>query len=172
MILIIALFFLALWVLCKKTSNPLQDWCNALLNAALRMHPTDTRVKQARRAIRSVDIDTVENMVNHQRNTVRRGKFDRKQGHLFIGMVHRDGAPLPMGIIKGILVHEVAHAGLPDGKHSDEWRAFYLLLLDVATNCLGWEISLECSSCKFYGVCHPKQCPLCAWKKCAPKLTG
>lgn len=166
MILQIALVGMAFWVLREHTPNPLQEWCDHLLDAALRKHPHDPRFQKARAAINAVMIDSPDDMVNYDRKTVRRGRFDRQQGMLYIGVVRHTGKPLPDDLIKGILVHEAAHAALDTGKHSSEWQDVYLALLRVATQDLGWKILLECSSCKFYGVCSPTQCPLCAWKAC------
>jgi len=156
----------AVWAVYSRTPNVLQQWADDLLDAALSKFPDDPRLHKARASIRAVEVDAPEDMINYTRKTVRRGKFDRPRGVLYIGMVSPKGIPLPLEVVKGILVHEVAHAALDEGKHSLEWQDVYVRLLKVATADLKWNITLECSSCKFYGVCDSMQCPLCAWKAC------
>lgn len=140
---------------------PLRAMADELLRAALQRYPADPQVQVAMRTIRAVEPDSPEDMVNHARKTVRRGKFDRATGVLKIATARHTGQPLPDGVVRGILVHEVAHAALPSGAHSPEWREVYLRLLRVATEDLGWHVSLECSACTFYGVCAAAQCPRC-----------
>lgn len=175
MLLWILLMALTAWAivlhcLLEPDSPNLQRLCDELLTAARARYPSDERITTAQDVITRVGADSTEGMVNYARKTVRRGKFDRATGTLLIGTVHRNGRPLHPTIVRGVLVHEVAHAGLPDGKHSEEWRDLYLKLLKVATEDLRWEIQLECSSCKFYGMCGSEDCPKCTWKACKRRL--
>lgn len=143
-----------------------------LLRAAMARFPDDARFHVARRSIRRVVPDSPEDMVNHTRKTVRRGKFDRARGVLYIGTRRPNGTPLPPGVVRSIVVHEVAHAALTQGAHDDAWRDVYLRLLDVATADLGWAVSLECSSCRLYGLCSRSQCPACSWVPCKLRSSG
>ena len=166
-LLVLALVLgLAVWAWWAHTGNMLQLWCDDLLRAALDKHPHDSRLQKARDSILFVSIDSPEDMINYDRMTIRRGRFDRSRGVLYIGMVNHKGKALPTDIVKGILVHEVAHAALNTGKHSSEWQEIFAMLLRVATQELGWNITLECSSCRFYGLCDTMHCPKCAWKEC------
>ena len=91
---------------------------------------------------------------------VRRGHFERSTGTLLI-------APgLPADVEAGVIAHELAHAACRGGEHGKEWRTAYRILLQVATEQLGWPIKLECSACRLYGICTVTQCPLCDWKRC------
>lgn len=122
---------------------------------------------KARLAIRDVRPLPIHLTLNPKRRTHKRGWFDRKQGILYIATHAPNGKPLPDAVISGVLVHEVAHACLDSGAHSAEWKNVYVDLLNIATHQLGWAITLECSSCPMYGLCHASECPLCAWKRCA-----
>lgn len=109
-------------------------------------------------------------MVDRVRRTVKRGRLDRGTGTMYIAMQRHDGTPLPPAVVNGILVHEVAHACMGTGAHSDEWRRMFVRLLDVATRVLRWPVMLECSSCPMYKLCDKSAaCPLCAWKECPKK---
>ena len=143
---------------------------DSLLSAALARHPTTRELQGARRAITAVRAFPPEELVDPNRKTVRRGKFSRGDGVLYLATQRPDGTPLPPEVVAGVLVHEVAHAATA-GSHSAEWRDMYLALLRVATEDLGWKVALECSSCKFYGVCHEYQCPRCAWVQCRQIMT-
>lgn len=136
-----------------------------LLRAAAARHPDDARISRAAAAVLDVQPLT-EDLVDQEKRTVRRGKFERDVGVLRLATTRSNGTDLPPAIVRGILVHEVAHAGLPDGRHTPEWRDLFVKLLRVATDDLGWDVLLECGSCKFYGVCSADECPRCAWKPC------
>lgn len=99
------------------------------------------------------------------RRTVRRGWFDRQARVLYVALEGRHGEPLPRGVVAGVLVHEIAHACLGSGAHSEEWRDTYILLLRVATEVLGWHVRLEAGSCRLYGVCGAWQCPRCSFTR-------
>ena len=119
-------------------------------------------------AVRHVREFPRDDMVDSVRRTVRRGKYDRTTGTIYVAITSQTGVPLPRAVIAGIIAHEVAHAASV-GTHLDEWRAAYLAMLDLATKVLGWKVMLECSSCGMYKVCAPEQCPMCDWKVCAAK---
>jgi hypothetical protein len=105
-------------------------------------------------------------LVNHHRRTVRRGRFSRSDGVVYIATVHADGTtPLPSDVVAGYLVHEVAHA-VAGPHHSMQWREAFLALLHIATSRLGWRVTLECGACPSYGVCEAYQCPACEWGAC------
>lgn len=167
-IVLIALVAVALHVI-HRHETPLHCMAHDLLHAARQRYPDDPRLDRGLSAVTWVG--TLEDgLINYQRNTVRRGKFDRHNGHLRIAREGHKGKPLPLSVVHGILVHEVAHACLEDGKHSPEWSRLYAQLLRVATEDLGWDVQLECSTCKFYGVCSAQDCPLCSQKAC-PKYS-
>lgn len=134
-----------------------------LLAAAAARWPWDARLHRARQAIRGVERFDDKDMVNWERMTVRRGKFFRDSGILRLSTTRHDGRELDPAIVRGVLVHEVAHAALDDGKHSPAWRDMYVRLLQVATQDLGWDVSLERGSCPYYGVCERHECPRCRW---------
>lgn len=154
----------------REPESP-KELASALLDAAARRHPDDPRLRLARHSIREVHADSAASgMVNLERKTVRRGKFDRLTGNLYVSVVNSAGAPLPMQVVRNVVVHEVAHAAMQDGRHSPEWREMYVALLRVATEDLGWQVSLGCSSCRFYRVCRARDCPLCVRTACrAPR---
>ena len=120
------------------------------------------------RAVRRVEEFPRDDMVDPVRRTVRRGKYDRNTGTVYVATTSQTGVPLPRAVIAGIIAHELGHAASV-GNHLDEWRNAYLAMLDLATRVLGWKVMLECSSCGMYKVCTPEQCPACDWKVCAPK---
>lgn len=143
-----------------------------LLRAARARHPDDCGLRRASRAIRGVQLaDDDPDMVNWERMTVRRGRFDRERGVLHVTTRRPDGRPLHPGIVRGVIVHEVAHAAQADGKHSDAWRGTYVRLLRVATEDLGWPVALECSACRYYGVCARDDCPACARVRCRTRVS-
>lgn len=166
-----AMAVLAVWL--HRETESLPDLVSALLDAAIRRHPNDSRLRLARDSIRQVHADSdASGMLNLERKTVRRGKFNRLTGDMHVSVVNSAGVPLPRHVVRNIVVHEVAHAAITDGRHSPEWRDVYVALLRVATEDLGWHVSLECSSCRFYRVCGTRDCPLCAPKACrAPRST-
>ena len=163
----------ATWLLLAHASDSPGHLAAELLDAALCRHPHDPRVRLARRSIRRVHADSEPaDMVNRARMTVRRGKFDRCTGDLHVSVVNSAGSPLPPAVVRNAVVHEVAHAGMPDGRHSEQWRDMYVALLRVATEDLGWSVALECSACRFYRVCGARDCPRCARMACrAPRST-
>lgn len=164
---------LATWLVHAHADESPGRLVDELLDAALRRHPDDPRLRLARRSVREVRADSVaSDMLNPARMTVRRGKFDRSTGVLNVSVVNAAGAPLPRGVVLNVVVHEVAHAAMPDGRHSPEWRDMYVALLRVATEDLGWQVTLECSSCRFYRVCGARDCPMCARKACRATRTG
>lgn len=117
-------------------------------------------------AVRHVDEFPRNDMVDAVRRTVRRGKYDRSSGTVYVATTSQTGVPLPPAVISGIIAHELAHAATV-GTHLEEWRTAYVAFLDIATRVLGWKVMLECSSCGMYNVCSPAQCPKCDWKVCA-----
>jgi hypothetical protein len=111
-------------------------------------------------------------IVDHVRKTVRRGKYARSDGTIYVALKRRNAEDLPLDVVVGILVHEVAHA-LTSGSHTAEWRDMFSALLRTATEDLGWTVRLECSACKTYGICQPQQCPKCDWDECrSPRGPG
>lgn len=104
-------------------------------------------------------------IVDHVRETVRRGKYARSSGTIYVALKRRNLEPLSPDVVAGILVHEVAHA-LTSGSHTPEWREMYIKLLRTATEDLGWTVRLECGACKSYQICQPHQCPRCDWDEC------
>lgn len=161
---------LAAWALLGHTNRSVDPDLDAqardLLRAARGAYPDDPRFATATAVVRRVLPDESRDIVNLERRTVRRGRFDRASGVLHIGTVRPDGSALPREVVRGILAHELAHAALPDGKHSDSWRDAYTKLLQVATERLGWSVVLECGACRFYGVCDAGSCPLCDRQAC------
>lgn len=147
----------------KETfATNMKGWVDELVRAFMAVDPHHARI--AREAIRDVqDFDDAD-MINYERRTVRRGKFDRQSGTLHICTRRPNGQPLPLNIVRGVLVHEVAHAALADGRHSPEWRDMFVKLLNVATG-LGWDVALECSACAYYGLCGT-ECPKCTRIPC------
>jgi hypothetical protein len=71
----------------------------------------------------------------------------------------------------GIMLHELAHSN--GWNHDDTWRDCFLYFINLATQKLGWEVSLKCpTSCKNYQVCEKSQCEYCDWinfENCAKK---
>lgn len=71
----------------------------------------------------------------------------------------------------GIMLHELAHSN--GWEHDDAWRDCFLYFINIATQKLGWIVSLKCpTSCKNYQVCEKSQCELCDWvnfENCAKK---
>lgn len=162
--MIVILFLLAAFVITRHRTELFTPPDLRTLVRDLQGASQDPRVRNAR--VTDVVPDSLQDMVNHARKTVRRGKYDRSSGVMNIGLQKRDGSPLPDAVVRGIVVHELAHAALDDGRHSAEWRDLYISLLRVATEQLGWDVALECSACSFYGVCHASQCPRCAVMPC------
>lgn len=117
----------------------------------------------AERRISAVRELPVTEMLNPVRRTVRRGKFSRQDGVIYVATKRHDGTPLPPAIVNGYLIHEVAHA-ISGAQHSSTWLATYEALLRLATVKLGWEVVLERGACKMYGVCDPVQCLECTTK--------
>lgn len=134
-----------------------------LLDAFSKRSPEKARI--AKGAITAVHEFDDPDMIDYARRTVRRGKFDRHSGTLHICTTRPNGTTLPTNIVRGVLVHEVAHAALADGRHTPEWRALFIELLNVATADLGWDVALECSACAFYGMCG-SECPKCTRIPC------
>lgn len=120
-------------------------------------------------AVRHVKEFPLDDMVDVARRTVRRGRYDRTSGTIYVATTSQTGVPLPRAVIAGTVAHELAHAATV-GNHLDEWRNAYLAMLELATRDLGWKVLLECSSCGMYKVCAPEQCPRCDWKVCAAKV--
>lgn len=143
----------------------LKGWADELLRAAAAQDPTDAYVATARSAITAVVEFDDKDMINYERRTVRRGKFDRTNGVMHVSTRRPDGTTLPAAVVRGVLVHEVAHAALPTGQHTAEWRELFVRLLRVATEDLGWEVALECSACAYYGLCAD-ECPKCTRIQC------
>jgi hypothetical protein len=50
--------------------------------------------------------------------------------------------------------------------HNSSWLDAYIFYLQVATEELGMNVSLECSDCTRYGVCYRAMCPRCSWARC------
>lgn len=169
--LVVALVLLVLWRRTETFKScqglDLTALVDELLRASTSLVPESARV--AREAIKRVEEFDDADMVNYERRTVRRGKFDRQSGTLHICTRRPNGQPLPANIVKGVLVHEVAHATLADGRHSPEWRDMFIKLLNVATRDLGWDVALECSACAYYGLCGA-ECPKCTRIPC--KING
>lgn len=140
------------------SSLSLSAMVDQLLAAYAARSPQTARL--ARDSITGVQEFDDADMVNYERRTVRRGKFDRQSGTLHICTRRPNGLPLPPNIVRGVVVHEVAHAALADGRHTPEWRDMFVQLLNVATQDLGWDVALECSACAFYGLCGT-ECPKC-----------
>jgi hypothetical protein len=115
--------------------------------------------------VRGVELFPLDEMADPVRKTVRRGKYNRLSGVVYVAVTSHTGVPLPRDVVAGVVAHELAHAATV-GDHHDEWRAAYVQLLAVATERLGWSVRLECSSCPFYKVCGNAQCPRCTWKTC------
>jgi hypothetical protein len=96
------------------------------------------------------------------------GTFNKQTGCLLM----RDLKDVKtLGEQLGIMLHELAHSNGFD--HDDTWRDCFLYFINVATQKLGWIVSLKCpTSCKNYQVCEKSQCELCDWvnfESCAKK---
>lgn len=147
----------------QKARHPLQPLLDDLIDRAAATNP---RFEAVRALITKIDDFPPDQLVDARRKTVRRGKLDRENGVLYIATTRPDGSPLPPGVVKGVLIHEVAHAATRNGNHTAEWRDAYVFLLRLATEQMGWDVTLECSSCRYYGVCGPGHCPSCTWMAC------
>lgn len=123
--------------------------------------------------VRGVEPFPLAEMTDPVRNTVRRGKYNRVTGVVYVSLTTAAGKPLHRDVVAGVIAHELAHAATV-GEHGDAWREAYVKMLRIATDRLGWTVRLECSSCPFYSVCERDQCPLCSWKTaCRPAaVTG
>ena len=157
----------------KEPECNLRQMAKDLVEAARTRYPSI--VVAGRKGIVDVRPLPETEIVDHVRKTVRRGKYARSDGTIYVALKRRNSEELPLDIVTGILVHEVAHA-LTSGSHTAEWRDVYIMLLRTATEDLGWTVRLECGACKNYGICEPHQCPRCDWDQCrsppAVKWTG
>lgn len=153
----------SLWATVPAREAELSKMVRELLDAARARYPEDARFRTP--TIRDVRPFPPEDLVDHARGTVRRGKFVHSTGIMYVATHRANGRPLDPSIIAGVVVHEVAHAIAGRG-HTDMWRSVYESLLRVATEDLNWSVTLECSSCGFYKVCSKAQCPRCVWQAC------
>lgn len=166
LLVIAAILAVVVILLPRRDDHSLPGMVDALLRAALDRYPDDPALLQARRTIRDVQDFGDEPAVDRERMLVRLGRFDRDAGVLRINTRTVKDQLLPPDKLRATVVHEVAHATQPDGEHSPQWRDMYVRLLEVATEGLGWQVTLNCEACRFYDVCGPTDCPKCARQPC------
>jgi predicted metal-dependent hydrolase len=86
------------------------------------------------------------------------GTFNKATGCLMLRM---DGAK-SMEEQLAILLHELAHTS--GESHDDTWKDCYLFFLGIATQEMGWRVTLKCpTACRSHAICAQSNCPACQW---------
>jgi hypothetical protein len=86
------------------------------------------------------------------------GSFNKASGCLLFRYLPQKSRAEQLGIV----LHELAHTS--GASHDDAWRDAFLFFANVATEKLGWVVTLKCPTvCKTYNICSRTQCPLCDW---------
>ena len=86
------------------------------------------------------------------------GTFNRATGCLMLRM---DGAK-SLEEQLAILLHELAHTS--GDSHNDTWKDCYLFFLGIATQEMGWRVTLKCPTvCRSHAICAQSNCPACQW---------
>ena len=89
-----------------------------------------------------------------------RGSFSKETGVLKLRIRDPD---LSDAQLRGILLHEMAHSS--GDEHDSEWRETFVFFCNVATDELGWELTLsQPHNCKNYAICSSGDCVECAFE--------
>lgn len=153
-----------------QTDDDVLQWCalraGELMSHLVAAHPQDRRTQDLRSKLRAVVLLPAEESVPVN-GTWKNGKFKHSTGQLFVAPRDTNGAIRSESSLTKTLVHELAHATRTkepgEAAHSQQWKANWLWLLEVATKELGWTADIKCAECTFYGLCEQSQCPKCNW---------
>ena len=90
-------------------------------------------------------------------------RFSKNTGCLFINPESPVVSNPPRFV--AVVLRHLAHTtccSVPLGPTSN-WLNAYSFYLQIATEELGMDASLECSDCGRYGMCYRAMCPECSW---------
>lgn len=119
-----------------------------------RRHPTDKRVT---RLVGTWNRTVLQSDFPGDPRTVW-GTFNKATGCLMMRMDRAKSMEEQLAI----MLHELAHTS--GQGHDDVWKEAYLFFLGVATQEMGWKVTLKCPTvCKSHAICARSNCPSCDW---------